>query len=79
MQPLPKIAHLFPQCLKNNEDEKFKKFLSVLKTLSINLPLVEALLEMSGYTKFMKELVKKKRILDFETIEVSHSCSAILT
>ncbi|XP_049352029.1 uncharacterized protein LOC125816458 [Solanum verrucosum] len=80
MQPLPKITHPFPQCLKKkNEDEKFKKFLSVFKTLSINLTLVEALLKMLGYAKFMKELVTKKRSLDFETIEVSHSCSAIMT
>ncbi|XP_049357115.1 uncharacterized protein LOC125821791 [Solanum verrucosum] len=80
IQPLPKIPPPFPQRLKKkNEDEKFKKCLSVFKTLSGNLPLVEALLEMPGYAKFMKELVPKKRSLDFETVEVSHSCSAIMT
>ncbi|XP_015167696.1 uncharacterized protein [Solanum tuberosum] len=80
IQPLPKIPPPFPQCLKKkNEDEKFKKFLYVFKKLSINLPLVEALLEMIGYAKFMKELVTKKRILDYELIEVPHSCSAIMT
>ncbi|XP_049397313.1 uncharacterized protein LOC125861467 [Solanum stenotomum] len=46
MQPLPKISPPFPQRLKKkNEDDKFKKFLSVFKTLSINLSFVEALLE----------------------------------
>ncbi|XP_015159100.1 uncharacterized protein [Solanum tuberosum] len=80
VQPLPNISLLFPQRLKKkNEDEKFKKNLSVFKTLSINIPLVEALLEMSGYAKFMKERVTKKISLDFETIEVSHSSSAIMT
>ncbi|XP_049364332.1 uncharacterized protein LOC125829107 [Solanum verrucosum] len=80
MQPLPKIPPPFTQCLKKkNEDEKFKNFLAVFKTLSINLPLVEVLLEMPGYAKFMKELVTKKRSLDFEKIELSHSCSAIMT
>ncbi|XP_049357117.1 uncharacterized protein LOC125821793 [Solanum verrucosum] len=80
MQPLHKLSSPFPQRLKKkNKDEKFKKFLSVFKTLSINLPLVEALLEMSGYAKSLKKLVTKKRSLDFETIEVSHSCSAIMT
>ncbi|XP_049389536.1 uncharacterized protein LOC125853821 [Solanum stenotomum] len=79
MQPLPKIPPFHQRLKKKNEDEKFKKVLSVFKTLSTNLPLVEALLEMSGYTKFMKELVTKKRSLDFETIEVSHSCSVIMT
>jgi len=80
MHPLPKIPPPFPQRLKKkNENEKFKKFLSVLKKLSINLPLVEALLEMPGYDKFMEELVTKKRSLDYETIEVRHSCSTIMT
>ncbi|XP_015163868.1 uncharacterized protein [Solanum tuberosum] len=79
MQPLTKISPQFPQSLqKKNEDEKFKKFLSVFKTLLINLPLVEALFEMLGYAKFKKELVKMKRILDFETIEVSQICSTIM-
>ncbi|XP_049414688.1 uncharacterized protein LOC125877439 [Solanum stenotomum] len=34
---------------------------------------------MSGYTKFIKELVTKKRSLEYEMIEVPHSCSAIMT
>jgi len=34
---------------------------------------------MLGYAKFMKELVTKKMSLDFEIIEVSHNCSAIMT
>ncbi|XP_049406135.1 uncharacterized protein LOC125869736 [Solanum stenotomum] len=80
IQPLPKIPPPFPQRLKKKtENEKFKIFLSVFNKLSINLPLVKALLEMPGYAKFMKELVTKKRILDYETIEVPHSCSAIMT
>ncbi|XP_049373476.1 uncharacterized protein LOC125838472 [Solanum verrucosum] len=80
IHPLPNIPPPFPQRLKKkNEDEKFKKNLSVFKSLSINFPQVEALLEMSGYAKYMKELVTKKRSLDYETIEVPHSCSAIMT
>ncbi|XP_015166992.1 uncharacterized protein [Solanum tuberosum] len=80
IHPLPKIPPPFPQRLKKkNENAKFKKFLSVFKSLSINLPLVEALLGMSGYAKLRKELVTKKRSLDYETIEVPHSCSAIMT
>ncbi|XP_049346837.1 uncharacterized protein LOC125811400 [Solanum verrucosum] len=34
---------------------------------------------MSGYAKFMNKLVTKKRSLDYETIELPHSCSAIMT
>jgi len=45
MQPLPKIPPPFPKRLKKkNKDEKLKKFLSIFKTLSINLLLVEGLL-----------------------------------
>ncbi|XP_049410622.1 uncharacterized protein LOC125873816 [Solanum stenotomum] len=80
IHPLPMIPPPFPQRLKKkNEDEKFKFFSSVFKSLSFNLPLVEALLEMLGYAKFMKELVRNKRSLEYETIEVPHSCSAIMT
>ena len=60
LKPQPKVTPQFPQRLKKrNEDVKFQNFLSVFKALSINLPLVEALLEMSGYEKFMKVLVTK--------------------
>ncbi|XP_015164522.1 uncharacterized protein [Solanum tuberosum] len=34
---------------------------------------------MSGYAKFMKELVTKKRSLEYEMIDVPHSCSTIMT
>lgn len=79
MQPLPKISPLFPQLLKmKNDDEKFEKFLSVFRSLLINLTLIEALLEMPSYSKFMKELVSKKRSLNFETTEVSHNYCAIM-
>ncbi|XP_049414669.1 uncharacterized protein LOC125877415 [Solanum stenotomum] len=80
IHPLPKIPPPFPQRSKTkNDDEKFKIFLSVFKILSINLSLVEALLEMPGYAKFMKELVTKKRRLEYKTIEMPHSYSAIMT
>ena len=56
--PLP-----FPQILvKNTEDGIYRCFITMLKQLSINVPLVEALEQMSGYAKFMKDLVTKKRL-----------------
>lgn len=80
IHPLPKISPPFPQLLmKNIDDDKFKKLLLVFKSLLINWPLIEALLEMLRFSMFMKELVTEKRILDFKTIEVSHNCSAIMT
>lgn len=50
----------------------------MFNSLSINVPLVEALTKMLGYARFMKELVINKRTLECEIIELSHNCSAIL-
>ena len=55
--PLP-----FPQILvKNTEDGKYRRFITMLKQLYIIVPLVEALEQMPGYAKFMKDLVTKER------------------
>ena len=51
----------------------------MLKQLSINVPLVEALEQMSGYAKFMKDLVTKKRSVTFEDDDRLQHCSAIAT
>ncbi|XP_070017998.1 uncharacterized protein [Nicotiana sylvestris] len=50
----------------------------MMKSLSINVPLVEALEKMSGYAKFIKDLVTKKRSMDCETIKMTHQVSAIV-
>ena len=47
----------------------FKTFIDMMKSLSINVPLVDALEQMPGYAKFMKDLVTKKRSMDCETIK----------
>ncbi|XP_016462627.1 uncharacterized protein LOC107785768 [Nicotiana tabacum] len=49
-----------------------------MKSLSINVPLVEALEQMPGYAKFMKDLVTKKRSMNCETIKRTHQVSAIV-
>ncbi|XP_070054569.1 uncharacterized protein [Nicotiana tomentosiformis] len=49
-----------------------------MKSLSINVPLVQDLEKMLGYAKFMKYLVTKKWSINFETIKVTHQVSAIL-
>ncbi|XP_070057219.1 uncharacterized protein [Nicotiana tomentosiformis] len=48
------------------------------KGLSINVPLVKALEQMPDYSKFMKDLVTKKRSMNFETIKVTHQVSVIV-
>ncbi|WMV33292.1 hypothetical protein MTR67_026677 [Solanum verrucosum] len=75
-----KITHSFPQWLRKKDDNaQFQKFLVVVKDLSINIPLVDALVEMPRYSKYMKELVTKKRLFDCEMVEISQICSAIMT
>ncbi|XP_070017010.1 uncharacterized protein [Nicotiana sylvestris] len=50
----------------------------MMKSLSINVPLVDALEQLSGYTKFMKDLMTKKRSMDCETIKMTYQVSAIV-
>ena len=60
--PMPRTPPPFPQRLsKKTKDGKYRRFITMLKQLSINVPLVEALEQMPGYAKFMKDLVTKKR------------------
>ncbi|XP_070019783.1 uncharacterized protein [Nicotiana sylvestris] len=67
-----------PQRLaKQNGENQFKKFIDMMKSLSINVPLVEALEQMLSYAKFMKDLVTKKRSMNCETIKMTHQVSAI--
>ncbi|XP_016574292.2 uncharacterized protein LOC107871969 [Capsicum annuum] len=78
--PPVKIPLLFPQRLKKkNDNEKFKKFIAKLSNLSINIPLLETLHEILGYAKLMMNLMSKNRLVDGETIEVTHSCSSIMS
>ncbi|XP_070050539.1 uncharacterized protein [Nicotiana tomentosiformis] len=49
-----------------------------MKSLSINIPLVEALEQIPGYAEFMKDLVTKKQSMNFETIKVTHQVSAMV-
>ena len=51
----------------------------MLKQLSINVSLVEALEQMPSYAKFMKDLVTKKRSVTFEDDDRIHHCSSIAT
>ncbi|PHT48005.1 Sulfate transporter 1.3 [Capsicum baccatum] len=76
--PLPPPP--FPQRLKKKaEDTRFSKFMTMLKQLTINVPLVEALEQMPGYAKFMKDLLTKKRAANYELADNVHHCSAIAT
>ncbi|XP_070003005.1 uncharacterized protein [Nicotiana sylvestris] len=76
---MPRPAPPYPQRIaKQNGENQYKKFINMMKSLSINVPLVEALEQMPGYAKFMKDLVTKKRSMNCETIKMTHQGSAIV-
>ncbi|XP_022891639.1 uncharacterized protein LOC111406445 [Olea europaea var. sylvestris] len=76
MPPIP-----FPQKLKKNkQDTNYEKFLNVLKKLQINVPFIDAILQIPSYTKFLKEMLTKKRKLpEFETVALTEESSEIGT
>ena len=78
--PMPKPPPPFPQRLvKKTEDCKYRRFITILKKLSINVPLVDALEQMPGYAQFMKDLVTKKRSVTFEDNDRLQRCCSIAT
>ncbi|XP_049359162.1 uncharacterized protein LOC125823824 [Solanum verrucosum] len=78
--PMPKPPPSFPQRLvKKTEEAKYRRFMTMLKQLSINVPLIEVLEKMPGYAKFMKDLVTKKRAVSIESDERLQHCSAMST
>ncbi|XP_015162333.1 uncharacterized protein [Solanum tuberosum] len=80
LQQIPRPPPSFPQRLKKKaEDGKFVKFITILRQLSMNIPLVETLEQMPGYAKFMKDLVMKKRAVSIDFTDNVHHCSAIAT
>ena len=76
----PSIPVPYPQRLKKHKlDKQFTKFMDVFKKLHINIPFADALEQMPSYVKFMKDILyKKRRLADFETVNLTEECSAIL-
>ena len=76
----PTIPISYPQSLKKNKlDNQFTKFMEVFKKLHINIPFDDVLQQILSYVKFMKDILSKKRTLsDFEIVNLTEECSAIL-
>ena len=51
----------------------------MLKQLSINVPLTDVLEQMPGYAKFIKDIVTKQRLVNFEDDDRKQHCNAIAT
>ncbi|XP_042056459.1 uncharacterized protein LOC121801054 [Salvia splendens] len=81
VSPKPREVKIpFPQVVQKKKlDEKFVKFLEIFKRVHLNIPLIEALQQMPGYLKFLKEIMsKKKRLVDYETVNLTENYSAII-
>ena len=76
----PTIPISYPHHLKKIKlDKQFTKFLEVFKKPHINIPFTDALKQMPSYMKFIKGILpKKRRLSDFETVNLIEECSAIL-
>ena len=51
----------------------------MLKELSISVSLIEALDQMPGYAKCMKDMVTKNRLVSFKDDDRMQKCSSITT
>ncbi|XP_070035051.1 uncharacterized protein [Nicotiana tomentosiformis] len=71
----------FPQRLdKYQKYEQYKKFLEMLKQIQVNIPLIDALKEMLGYAKMMKDLMSRKfEFQDLATVTLTQTCSVVVT
>ncbi|XP_070055058.1 uncharacterized protein [Nicotiana tomentosiformis] len=72
---------LFPQRLaKYQKDGQYKKFMEMLKQIQVNIPPIDALREMPGYAKMMKDLMSRKfDFQDLATVTLTQTCNAIVT
>ena len=71
--PIPRPPPSFSQRLvKKNGDGKYQCFIPMLKQFSINVSLIEALEQISGYAKLIKDMFTKKRSISFEDDERMH-------
>ena len=75
-----KPALPYPQRFqKKKMDAQFTKFLDIFNKLQINIPFSNALEQMPIYVEFMKDILyKKRRLWEFEIVNLMKEYSAIL-
>ncbi|XP_022040108.1 uncharacterized protein LOC110942642 [Helianthus annuus] len=83
VRPSPLVDHSrvpYPARLKHQKYAKqYGQFLEMFKQLKINLPFIEALQSMPKYTKFLKDLLKRKdRIGELSNIPLTGGYSAVV-
>ncbi|XP_070010278.1 uncharacterized protein [Nicotiana sylvestris] len=71
----------FPQRLvKQKKDDQYRKLMEMLHQIQLNIPLMDALREMPGYAKMMKDLMSRKfDFQDLSTVTLTQTCSTVVT
>ncbi|XP_070011065.1 uncharacterized protein [Nicotiana sylvestris] len=71
----------FPQRLvKQKKANQYKKFMEMLRQIQLNIPLMDALREMPGYAKMMKDIMLQKfDFQDLSTVTLTLTFSAVVT
>ena len=70
----------FPQRLqKSRIEEQFARFLKTFHKLEISMPFTEVVTQMPLYSKFLKEILsKKRRIAEEGVVNLTATCSAVI-
>jgi hypothetical protein len=75
-----KIPQLKPRYLRGKLDNHFEKFVEVMRRLSINMPLLDAL-QVPTYSRYFKDILANKyeiATLGVDHIKMSEQCSAAI-
>ncbi|XP_070024965.1 uncharacterized protein [Nicotiana sylvestris] len=79
LSPIPRPPPPSPQRLARKvDDSKLEKFYDVLKQSSVNIPFVKAFQGMSGFAKYLKDFITKKKTTKNEVVNVTHQVSSII-
>ncbi|GKA15673.1 reverse transcriptase domain-containing protein [Tanacetum coccineum] len=75
-----KTKNLYPQRLRKEKmEERYAKFIDLIKEVRINVPLVDVLAGIPNYGKFLKDLVSNKSKMEQISIAfLNEECSAIV-
>ncbi|XP_023764839.2 uncharacterized protein LOC111913346 [Lactuca sativa] len=70
----------FPsRAIQEKHVEDYRKFLDHIKSLEINIPFLEALVEMPKYAKFLKDLLtNRKKMEGLSKVVLNETCSAAM-
>ncbi|XP_019226721.1 PREDICTED: uncharacterized protein LOC109208136 [Nicotiana attenuata] len=71
----------FPQRLaKQKKYDQYRKFMEMLRQIQLDIPLIDALREMAGYAKMMKDFMSQKfDFQDLSTMDSTQTCSDVVT